>query len=116
MQDLYRQGVLDPSFALKKGEQVKQDICRWQDRDHVRGTMGGISCRRQQEHRFRMRTGKPFRSFPPMIIPPKVPLKFTTSSFFAVRTGYEHPEAIVKLFNLHLEKNWGETAEYEVLL
>lgn len=44
---------------------------------------------------------------------PKVPLKFSTTRFFAVKKGIEHPEAVVKLFNLHLEKNWGETAEFD---
>lgn len=44
---------------------------------------------------------------------PKVPLRFATYQFLAVKKGYEHPEAIVKLFNLHLEKNWGKTAQYE---
>jgi ABC-type sugar transport system, periplasmic component len=40
---------------------------------------------------------------------PKVPLKFRTQLYFAVRKGYEHPEAVMKMINEHLEKNWGET-------
>jgi len=44
---------------------------------------------------------------------PKVPLKFSTTRFFAVKKGIKHPEAVIKLFNLHLEKNWGETAEFD---
>lgn len=44
---------------------------------------------------------------------PKVPLRFRTEKFFTVRKGYEHPEAIIKLFNMHLEKNFGENAEFE---
>jgi putative aldouronate transport system substrate-binding protein len=43
----------------------------------------------------------------------KVPLKFRTTKFFVVRKGVEHPEAIIKLFNMHVEKNWGETAEFD---
>ncbi|MEX1028881.1 MAG: hypothetical protein WDZ91_02405 [Paenibacillaceae bacterium] len=42
----------------------------------------------------------------------KVPLKFKTTKFFAVRKGVEHPEAVIKLFNMHVEKNFGETAEF----
>lgn len=45
--------------------------------------------------------------------PVKVPLKFRTCMYFAVKKGYEHPEAVVKLINMHLEKNWGETNEFE---
>jgi putative aldouronate transport system substrate-binding protein len=41
-----------------------------------------------------------------------VPLRFRTRLFFAVRKGYEHPEAVVKLINMHLEKNWGETNDF----
>jgi putative aldouronate transport system substrate-binding protein len=41
-----------------------------------------------------------------------VPLKFRTSLYYAVRKGYEHPEAVVKLINMHLEKNWGETNDF----
>lgn len=43
----------------------------------------------------------------------KVPLQFRTTTFFAVRKGVEHPEAIIKLFNMHVEKNWGETADFD---
>ncbi|MFA9456919.1 extracellular solute-binding protein [Halalkalibacter sp. AB-rgal2] len=45
---------------------------------------------------------------------PKVPLKFSTNYFLVVKEGYDYPEAVIKMINLHLEKNWGETAEYEV--
>lgn len=42
-----------------------------------------------------------------------VPLKFRTSLYFAVRKGYSHPEAVVKLINMFLEKTWGETSEFD---
>lgn len=112
LQDLYRQGILDPSFAIKKGEQVKQDII-----DGKIGMMYG-----EQWGAFHVGGSRNTDSFAdwkafPIVSaydhPPMVPLKFTISSFFAVRSDYEHPEAVVKLFNLHLEKNWGQTAEYE---
>lgn len=41
-----------------------------------------------------------------------VPLNFRTNLYFAVRKGYEHPEAVVKMVNMHLEKNWGETNDF----
>lgn len=34
-----------------------------------------------------------------------------TSKYYVVRKGYEHPEAVVKLMNLYVEKAWGETAK-----
>ncbi len=44
--------------------------------------------------------------------PAKVPLKFRTSRYFAVRKGYANPEAVIKLVNMHLEKNWGATNDF----
>lgn len=42
----------------------------------------------------------------------KVPLKFRTTLFFAVKKGYKNPEAVVKMVNMHLEKNWGATNNF----
>jgi putative aldouronate transport system substrate-binding protein len=44
--------------------------------------------------------------------PVLVPLKFRTSLYFAVKKGYKNPEAVVKLVNMHLEKNWGATNDF----
>lgn len=43
----------------------------------------------------------------------KVPLSFMTTKYFVVRKGAENPEAVIKLFNMHVEKNFGETSEYD---
>ncbi len=40
------------------------------------------------------------------------PCRFTASRFYAVRKGYPHPEALVKMMNLHAEKNWGADADF----
>src|SRR5690606_6348496 len=45
--------------------------------------------------------------------PPQMPISHQVDHFWVVRADYEYPEALVKLNNLHLEKNWGETADYE---
>lgn len=42
----------------------------------------------------------------------RVPLKFRTYQYLAVKKGYAHPEALVKMANMYLEKNWGETNEF----
>lgn len=41
-----------------------------------------------------------------------VPLTFGSARYFAVRKGFEHPEALIKMFNLHLELNWGESNDF----
>lgn len=112
IQGIYSQGQLDPEFALKDGEKAGDLI--------KEGKIGMIYG--EQWASFLVQSSRDhdpqadWQAFPIVSATgqaPKVPLKFSTNTFFAVRKGYEHPEAIVKLFNLHLEKNWGETAEYE---
>jgi len=112
LQEMYKQGQLDREFAIKNGEQVRDDLSagklgimfgeQWGS-FHVGGSRGS-------DHRAE------WKAFPLVSASdhlPQVPLKFSTAAFFAVRTGYEHPEAIIKMFNLFLEKNWGESAEFE---
>ncbi len=41
-----------------------------------------------------------------------VPLTFGSARYFAVRKDFEHPEALIKMFNLHLELNWGESNDF----
>jgi len=112
LQELYRQGHIDPDFAIKKGEQVRNDI--WEGKVgimygeqwgsfHVGGSRNSDDDADWQAYPIVSAVGNQ----------PMVPLQFITTGYFAVRSGCEHPEALVKLFNLHLEKNWGDTAEYD---
>lgn len=111
LQELYRQGQLDQDFALKNGEQVRHDLGEGKI-GIMYGEQWGVF------HVGSSRKDNPdadWQAFPLVSAldkVPKVPLKFTTNGYFVVRSDYEHPEAIVKLFNLHLEKNWGETADF----
>jgi putative aldouronate transport system substrate-binding protein len=43
--------------------------------------------------------------------PVKVPLKFSISVFYAVKKGYEHPEAVIKMLNLYTEIDCGEMSK-----
>ena len=112
IQDMYRQGQIDPEFALKDGEKANKLI--------TSGKIGMIYG--EQWVSFLLNTSRDndpnadWQAYPIVSATgdaAKVPLKFNTNTYFAVKKGYEHPEAIIKLFNLHLEKNWGQTAEYE---
>ena len=112
LQDMYRDGQIDSEFVFKDGMKVREQIAA--------GKIGMLYG--QQWTSFDVQPSAAndpeadWKAFPIVFVAgkePKVPLRFPTHQFFAVRKGYEHPEAIVKLFNLHLEKNWGETAEYE---
>ncbi|KAB8131060.1 extracellular solute-binding protein [Gracilibacillus oryzae] len=111
LQEMYREGQLDSEFYLKDGDRVKELIA-----DGKIGMLYG-----EQWSSFVIgssRNGDPtvqWQAFP--IVSnggelAKVPLKVDMNQFFVVREGFEHPEAVIKMINLHLEKNWGKTAEY----
>lgn len=46
--------------------------------------------------------------------PGKSQLSASTTDFFVISAKCEHPEAVVRMLNLQLEKSYGETAEPEV--
>jgi len=113
LQNMMKNGQLDKEFGIKDGGKVAEDI-----------TAGkiGMLYGEQWNSIWPLQLNKnndpdaQWRAFP--IVSengdlPKVPQKFSTTKFFAVRKGAEHPEAVIKLFNMHLEKNWGETAEFD---
>lgn len=112
LQDMYRKGQIDSEFGFKNGLKVKEQV--------EAGKIGMLYG--EQWASFLVQVSREtdpeasWQAFPIVSATgeaPKVPLRFSTNEFLAVRKDFEHPEAIVKLFNLHLEKNWGETAEYD---
>lgn len=115
LQEMARNGELDKEFGIKDGGKVSEDIAA--------GRIGmeyGEQWNSIWPLQLNVNNDKnaQWRAFPivsdyadPETI--KVPLKFRTTKFFAVRKGAPHPEAVIKLFNLHVEKNWGETAEFD---
>ena len=112
LQDLYRTGQIDREFAFKDGVKASD----WIEHEQV-GMMygeqwGSFLVQASREHNPQAE----WQAFPLVSesgAPPKVPLPFSTSQFLAVKRGVEHPEALIKLINLHLEKNWGATSEVE---
>ncbi len=112
LQAMYRDGQIDSEFAFKKGDQVKEDVAA--------GKIGMLYG--EQWSSFLVQANyerdpvADWRAFPIVAAADEqvqVPLPLATNRFYAVRKDYAYPEAIVKLFNLHLEKNWGESAEYD---
>lgn len=112
LQEMYRNHEIDSEFIFKNGSKAKHLVA-----DGKIGMAYG-----EQWGSFLLqssRNGDPdaeWQAYPIVTDSgkaAKVPLKFTTSYFYAVRKDFAYPEAILKMFNLHLEKNWGKTAEYE---
>ncbi|WP_020620534.1 extracellular solute-binding protein [Paenibacillus daejeonensis] len=113
LQDMFKNGQIDKEFGIKDGGKVAEDI-----------TAGriGMGYGEQWNSIWPLQLNKnnepdaQWQAFP--IVTDSgdkalVPQRFSTTKFFVVRKGAEHPEAVIKLFNLHLEKNWGETAEFD---
>lgn len=112
LQSMYRNGYLDSEFAIKNGVKVKEEIAKGKIGMLYGEQWGSFLVQASRENDPKA----DWRAFPNVSVSgeaPKVPLRFNTTHFIAVKKGFEHPEAIIKMFNLHLEKNWGETAEYE---
>ncbi|WP_438449317.1 extracellular solute-binding protein [Gorillibacterium sp. sgz5001074] len=111
LQAMYKNGELDQEFGVKDGSKISEVISN--------GKIG-MEYGQQWNSIWPLQLNKnkepsaQWRAFP--IVSEsgdlaRIPLKFNTTKFFAVRKGAAHPEAVIKLFNMHVEKNWGETQE-----
>ncbi|MFC4098249.1 extracellular solute-binding protein [Paenibacillus xanthanilyticus] len=113
LQEMYRGGQIDGDFGFKDGEQEGNLIASGKIGMFYGVQWGSFVA---QSSRNNGEIAAEWQAFPIVSVSgekPKVPLPFSTYQYLAVKKGYEHPEALVKLMNLHLEKNWGKTAEYE---
>lgn len=110
--EMYAAGQIDQEFAVKDGGKVAESIAA--------GKIG-IDFGEQWNPMYPLIsnfyndpnadwTGYPLVSVDEK--PVKVPLNFRTGLYFAVRKDFPHPEAVVKMVNMHLEKNWGETNNF----
>ncbi|MBB6730903.1 extracellular solute-binding protein [Cohnella zeiphila] len=113
LQAMYKNGELDQEFGVKEGTKIAEVISN--------GKIG-MEFGQQWNSIWPLQLNKnndpdaQWQAFPIVSesgAPAKIPLKFSTTKFFAVRKGAAHPEAVIKLFNMHVEKNWGETQENE---
>ena len=110
--EMYKNGEIDQEFGVKDGSKVAETIAA--------GKLG-IDFGEQWNPLYPLNqnyNNDPTADWISLAIPScddtkvSVPLQFRTSLYFAVRKGYEHPEAVVKMVNMHLEKNWGETNDF----
>jgi putative aldouronate transport system substrate-binding protein len=113
LQDMAKNGQIDPEFGIKDGGKVSELIAA--------GKIG-MQYGEQWNSIYPLQLNKnndpdaEWQAFPIVTESgemAKVPLKFSTTRFFAVKKGTKHPEALIKLFNMHMEKNWGETGDFD---
>lgn len=115
LQNMYKNGEIDREFGIKDGGKVAEDVAA--------GKIG-MSYGEQWNSIWPLQNNvnndpnAQWQAFPIVsdaanITDVKVPLNFRTNKFFVVRKGVKNPEAVIKLFNMHVEKNWGETAQFD---
>lgn len=111
--DMYAAGEIDPEFGIKDGAKVAEMIAAGKlgiDFGEQWNPMYPLISNYQNDPEADW-VGYPIVSIDDTL--PKVPQKFRTQWYYAVRKDYANPEAVVKLINLHLEKNWGENNEFD---
>ncbi|QGH33495.1 extracellular solute-binding protein [Gracilibacillus salitolerans] len=112
LQDMYHDGQIDSEFMFKDGNKIKEQV--------KNGEIGMLFGEQWAsffvEDSLNANLKADWQAFPIVSAtgePPKMPISHQVDYFWVVRADFEYPEALVKLINLHLEKNWGETADYE---
>lgn len=110
--DMYKAGQVDGEFGVKDGGKVAETIAAGKigiDFGEQWNPMYPLISNYNNDNNADW-TAYPLVSADNSQV--KVPLKFRTSLYFAVKKGYKNPEAVVKMVNMHLEKNWGATNEF----
>jgi putative aldouronate transport system substrate-binding protein len=113
LQGMFKNGELDQEFGIKDGGKVSEQIAAGKigmEYGEQWNSIWPLQLNRNNDPQAQWRAFSIVSENGEL---PKVPLKFSTTKFFAVKKGFKHPEAVVKLFNLHLEKNFGKTAEFD---
>lgn len=111
--DWYAAGEIDQEFGIKDGGKVAETIAAGKigiDFGEQWNPMYPLISNFNNDNNADW-TGYPLVSVDDKKV--EVPQKFRTYLYFAVKKGYPHPEAVVKLVNMHLEKNWGETNNFD---
>lgn len=110
LHEMYEKGYIDPEFGVKDGGKVAEgttnDKC-----GILYGAQWNSIYPLQSSYDL---TGANWKAIPIVSAtgaPVKAQTEIGTVGWVVARHDVEHPEALVKLFNMFLEKNWGETNE-----
>ncbi|MEC0134998.1 extracellular solute-binding protein [Paenibacillus odorifer] len=112
LQRLYKEGVIDPEFGVKDFAKAMEDVNA--------GKSGMLFLPQwapfQVKDMIKKDQNVNWVPYPVQSIddqPAKTQNHLTIGGVFAVRKGYEHPEALIKLLNFQAEKMFGESAKTE---
>lgn len=111
LHEMYAAGQIDPEFGVKDANKVNEDVSAGRI-----GMMFGdfwnmawINDAKVADPEFEW-TPVPIPSLDGTT-PAKAQLTASTTDFYVISAKCEHPEAVVRMLNLQLEKGYGETAE-----
>lgn len=112
LQKLYAENVIDLEFGVKDASKVSEDVNSGKI-GMLYGYFWNCGAGWMQDGVVNNPEVE-WKAYPIMSIddePAKVMAPFATTMYTVVSKECEHPEAAVKMYNLVLEKNFGETAE-----
>lgn len=110
VQDLYKDGLVDPEFGVKDANKVAEDVSA-----NKLGMFFGSFWNAAWINDAKV--ANPDMDWIPVAVPTAgdepatVQVPFGTTGYYAISPNAEHPEAVVRMLNLQLEKTYGETAE-----
>lgn len=115
LNEFYKLGLIDPEFGVKDGAKVAESTTSGK---------AGLFYGAQWNPLWPLQSNKDlepdaqWKAFPIVAASEDIDLKvqsdFGTQYWTVVRKDVEHPEAVVKLFNMFIEKCWGATQENNV--
>ena len=110
LQGMYKDGLLDPEFGVKDANKVAEDVSA--------GKLGMFYGSFWNAAWINdAKVANPDSEWMPIAVPTAgeepatVQIPFGTTGYYAINPNAKHPEAIVRLLNLALEKMYGKTAE-----
>ncbi|HJC23671.1 MAG TPA: extracellular solute-binding protein [Candidatus Eisenbergiella merdavium] len=111
LNEMYEAGQIDPEFGVKDANKVNEDVSAGRI-GMLFGDFWDMAWINDAK------VNDPTFEWVPVAIPSldaetpaKAQLSASTTDFYVISTDCEHPEAVVKMLNLQLEKSYGETAE-----
>lgn len=102
LQEMYKGGQLDREFGVKDGNKVAEDIAA----NHFGMAFGANWNPYVFLDAVKKNPGMEWKPYPVPSVdgtPTKASAGFSASGYVVVRKGFEHPEAVVKMLNLHEE-------------
>ncbi|WP_236013293.1 extracellular solute-binding protein [Paenibacillus glycanilyticus] len=113
LSDMYKAGQLDKEFGVKDGGKVAESIAagkigidfgaQWNPMYPLISNYQNDPNANWVGYALVSVDGKPALS----------PQRFQADSYWVVRKGFSNPEALIKMFNLHVELNWGKTGDFD---